>query len=458
MKKPSKFVFFLLFVAAILLYFYRYPKMLAFDADQEFYANQYLQIVKEHKLTLLGIETSTGGLYVGPLYTYLNAFFYWLFKGDPQGIFLFTLIFSSFQASLTYYFFTKLKGKYMGMIGGLIVLFSAALWNKAFISSPVNFLYLSGLFFFYTLAKLAKNHKYFLWLGVILALTLQIHLSLFFFFPITLVFLLWLKLINRKNAGHLLRVILLVIISLSPLLSFDLRHNFLISTNLLKFISPNTFGQKGASVFSNITDVFWSFVGLFSYILTPKPGIFVYLFLAAVFIFFLIKMRKEFIYKTIGLVFAVSSILFVLYRGPEPDYFFYFLLPPFFFVTAEFIILLGSYKSVKYPVYILLIILLWQNLQFMNSTLNNYSFYLKRRVARYIKSQSQGKKVKISYDTDLGFGFGFDYLLRYEGVKIDNDNYEEHYHIVVRNYPDYPGVEFKEAGSHLSIKVKLLSQ
>lgn len=443
-------MFLLLFILSLFLYFYRCQKMFAFDADQEFYANQYVQIVLGHKLTFLGIETSIGGMFVGPLYTYLNALIYWLFQGNPIGMFVTTLIFVSSQAGITYYLFTKLKGEKVGIISALIVLFSAGLWNKAYAPSAINFLYPMGLLFFYTLIKLKDNKRNFLYLGIILAASIQIHFSLFFFFPITVVFLLWQKLLKRKNVGNLLKVALMIIISSLPLIFFDLRHNFFITGNLWKFMTHNT----GVSFILSIWGTLWGLAELFSHILTPSPGILVYVLLTFVLIFFVTRVRKDFIYKVTSLIFIVSIFLFIFYRGPKPDYFFYFLLAPFFLVVSDFIASL-KHNFIKYPIYLILIFLLLQNLAFINTTLNHYNFRLKREVARYIKEQSGNRAVKISYDTELGLGFGFDYLLRHEGVNIDNDNSPEEYHIVLKNYANYPGKEFREPGSPVSIKVTL---
>lgn len=456
MKSQKRFIFYLLFVISFTLYFYRYPKMLTFDADQQFYANQYLLLFQEHKLTLLGIETSVGGMFVGPFYTYISSLVYWLFRGDPIGIFLTTLFFASFQPVLTFYLFAKLKNEKAGFIAALLVLLSSSLWNKAFAPSAINFLYPMGLFFFYALVKLKENKKYFLYIGILLASAIHIHFSLFFFFPITLIFLLWHRLIIKKNIGVLFKSILMVSISLSPLIIFDLRHKFFITKNLWSFIIDRIFTPPtniNSSDLSFIPNIFSGLVELFSHILTPKPGFLVYVFLAGVLIFFVTKVVKGFKYKVISLIYAVSIALFILYRGPLPDYFFYFLLAPFFFVTSEFILLLINNKLFKYPVYLFLILLILNNFQFMNTTLNHYNYRLKKEVAEYIKSQSQGKKVKISYDTDLGLGFGFDYLIRYTGVIIDNNNFEENYHIVIRNYENYPGKEFRESGSPVSIRV-----
>lgn len=455
MKKTSLAIVVFFFIASLFLYFYRFPKMLTFDADQEFYANEYQKTVEQRKLTLLGIETSIGGMFVGPLYTYFNIFVYWISKGNPLGIFLVTLIIVSSQAGLTYLLFSKLKNQKVGIFGGFLVLISAGLWNKAFAPSAINLLYPMGLLFFYLIIKFKERKKYFFWLGVLLAFALQIHFSLFFFFPIVFIFFIWQRLITKKNAVSLFQIILFTLISLSPLVIFDLRHNFFIANNFWRFLTSSV-NSQGAFSLTETSGVFIGLSELFSHILVPKPPFFIYIFLALAFVYFAAYFKKESSYKVMSIIYIVSIILFLFYRGPEPDYFFYFLLAPFFFVAAQFLYLLSRNKLLKWPVYLFLSFIAIQNLQFISSTLNHYNFRLKREVARYIKRESQGKKVKISYDTELGLGFGFDYLLKYEGVNIDNNDFQQQYHIVIKNYENYPGVEFREPGSPVSIKVAKL--
>lgn len=195
MKKSDRRAMVLLFCAALFLYVYKMPDLVTFDYDQEFYAQEYVKIVKEHKLTLLGMETSIGGMFVGPLYTYFSTFVYWLFGGNPLGIFIVTIIVSATYPSLTYLLFTRLsQQKRIGILGGLLVLFCIPLWSKVYTPSVITFLYPIGLVFWYLLTKLQSNKKYLIWIGLLLGLSLHLHFSLLFFFPIVLVYVIWKKL------------------------------------------------------------------------------------------------------------------------------------------------------------------------------------------------------------------------------------------------------------------------
>ena len=199
MKSKDILIIFIFFLLSIVLYFYKFQKMLTFDADQEFYANQYVQIAKNHKLTLIGIQTSLGRMFVGPLYTYFSTFIYWIFKGNPVGIFLITLFFVSSQASLAYWLFTIMKNRKIGIIAGFLSLFSFSLWSKAFSPSVINFIFPIGLLFLYSLTQVADKNKHIILLSLLLGLSLHLHFSLWIFFPIILIFFIQRHLINKKT-------------------------------------------------------------------------------------------------------------------------------------------------------------------------------------------------------------------------------------------------------------------
>lgn len=454
MKRRRLIVFLLFFISSLIIYFYKFKTLLTFDADQEYYAYQYIQIVTNHKPTLLGIETSIGGMFVGPLYTYFSTFIYWLSHGDPIGISLVTLFLASFQAGLTYWFFTLLKKESVGVIAGLLTLFSFSLWSKAFSPSVINFLFLFGLLFLFCLSRVIYKKKYILWLSLLLGVSLHVHVSLWLFFPIVLIFFIWRHIINKNNITELIFGSLIILLFSFPLLLFDIRHNFLISKNLTQFIGKSFLNNSsGNNVFAHALSVFISLINVLANYLSVNPNKLVYGLLCAILLFFMTKATKDHVMQISALIFAVTIFFFTFYNGPLPDYYLYMLLAPFIYITALFIIEIGKYKIISIPLCIFLIILLIQNIRAMDSAVNPYNLYRKWDAVKYIKSQSRDKPVKVAYDTDLGLGFGFNYLLDYEKVKKEEINYQDIYQIVIRKDNSQPGVEFGEPNSLELIKV-----
>lgn len=435
---------------SIIIYFYKYPKLIVFDADQEFYAKQYVEIVKLGKPTLVGIQTSFGGLFVGPLYSYLIAFVYWMFQGYPLGMSLLTLLFSSFQASLTYYLFGKLKGQKVGIFTGVLCLFSSALWSKGFVVNAINFFYPLGLLFFYLLIKFKGNQYYFLWLTLVLGLTLQIHLILLIFFPILAVVLIKEKFWQKFKTTDYLTLFTIILISLLPLILFDLRHEFLITQNLTKFINQGKNIQ--VNYLENITRIPAGIINTLWHSIFPFSNFITKILLTIGLIFFIFRSMKQYSYKIITIIFGITLLGGFFYRGPLPDYFFFYLLAPFFFIVGD---VLATFSKINFyrPVIIGAIILfIFQNFNAMSQSLNPYNLFIKERAVKYLKSQTRDRPVKVYLNTDLGLQYGFDYLMEfYQIERIDSAT--ETYEIELRGKNKEYGILFKEPEAKVGINV-----
>lgn len=456
MNRPRTGIFLIMFFLSLLLFFFRYSRLLTFDADQEFYAGQYLQIFQEHNLTLVGIRSSVGNLFVGPLYTYLSAIIYLVFKGSPDGIFLFTLLFSSLSAGLTYWIFTLLKDEKTGLFGGFLVLYSGAVWQKAFSPSVINLLYPMGVMFFYCLCNLSRSKKFFYWLVILLGLSFHIHVSLILYLPIIAVCLLTLRQKVKITLAELLFAFLILLIFLSPLIFFDIRHHFYITRNLYIFLLTGSGNGTKITILtfgSGLWRTVLSLTNTFSVSILPNlhPA-----FLIPVLVFYLVKIKKNIIYNTISAILAVSAVLLSFYRGPLPDYYLYFLLPVFLFTAADFLGTMIKNRYLLIPVTVLLIFVFSLNTKFMSRTVNPYNYFLKVRAVKYISEKTAGKPVKILYDTYPGLGFGFPYLLNEYKVNTNETTYTGVYQIIIRSGDTKPGVFFHEDNLPVGIKVARL--
>lgn len=460
MKKPDVRIVLLFFIISLFLYFWDFDKKLIFDADQEYYANQYVEIVKNHKLTLLGIETSVGKLFVGPLYTYCTAFIYWLFQGDPIGIYLLTLFAVSFQASLTYILFTKLATHGVGVFGGIFVFLALLLWGKAYAPSVINTLYPMGLLFFYALGKLKEHKRYLPLLGFLLGLSLHLHVSLWIFFPIVL-FVLFQQKKSYFFSKEFALTIGIIVLFLSPLLLFELRHQFFVAKNILLTVQHLSITQPSSLPLEagrRIYAVLTSFIILFTTILTPSARRVMYGFLCILIWYFFTHLGKHYLFRLSLLIFSTSFVIFLFYPGSLTDYYFYFQLAPFFFIVAFFF---GSISQNKigYQASIGIIsVLTVINIQQMLYTINPYNLSLKKDVAAYIKAQTQDQPVQVYYDTDLGLQFGFDYLLRYKGVWLVDKPDNLIYQIIIRSGNQMNGKIFYAPGSPVAIRVVQLDK
>lgn len=449
--KKSIVTFLSLFALSIILYSYKFPQMAAFDADQDLYALQYLTIFKEKKLTLLGIEASVGGVFVAPLYTYFSSVTYALSLGNPIGIFSVSILIAAMQGPLTYLLFSKLKNQRTGLIAGLIAVFSHALWQKAFAPSVIGLSYLFGLLFFYYLATLPQKPKNIIVLGLICGISISLHVSLFTFIPLTILYLLWLRPKNIKPAYYSLAAIIILAL-FSPLILFDIRHNFFLTNNMLDFLNKSGSSGTNPNYFSNFTRVFKSIFNMYASFLVPQP-IFGKLLVLSAIPYLLTKLPKDKNVKTAWLVILVSFLMFSFYFGSFSDYYFYFLLAPFLFVFASLLSSIFSRKSLYTVPVVVLSLMFLSNFQMMQKSINPYNYFIKEKVAGYIKGQAGDKKIKIYFDAEPGLGVGFNYLFKRFNINLSEDNYGDIYQIVVKGKEHSPGAAFQQDGVENTIRV-----
>lgn len=450
MNKPRLWIFLTFSFISLFLFFYQLQQMATFDADQEFYAYEYVKAAKEGKLTLLGIPTSVGGLFVGPFYTYLATIIFFLFQGDPVGLHIVTLLILSFQSGLTYWLFTKISQRHAGIIAGILVLFSYVIWYKAYAPSPINFLYLFGLFFFYCLLKLKEDPRFLPYLALILGSAFHTHISLLFFFPIFFVYLLWQRNIKLSLRYYLL-FFLIIAVFVSPLFLFELRHNLFLTSKLFDFTTQYV-GQD-QSYLRHLINVLRIAFEVFSGLLFRQLNKFVALFMIAVLLYFFVKLKENFYYQLGGLIFFVTIFILSLYQGHIPDYYYFHLSPLFFLVIADFLVFLARFRWLKLPVGFFIVFFILHNLTAIQAAVNPYNLFIKNQAIRYLKSQVGEKKVKVYLDADLGLQFGFGYLMDFYKLKRDDQEYQEIYQIILRQEKEVPGREFKQRQSLPGITV-----
>lgn len=448
MKKPTA-IFLTLLTLSTFLYLYRFPQMATFDADQDYYAQQYIEIFQKGKPTLLGIEASVGGVFVAPLYTYFSSLVYLVSAGNPLGIFTVTILIASLQGALTYLLFSRLTSQKTGLIAGLLVVFSHALWQKAFAPSVIGLMYLSGLLFFYYLATLQKRPKNIVILALICGVSLSLHVSIFAFIPLTIFYLLWKKPRNIKTRNYILAVVIIFLFA-SPLALFDIRHHFFLTQNLLTFLTNNT-SRPETGYFGNISRVISSIFNMFAAFLSPQPhfGKLLTIFTVP---YLLIKLKRDAHITTAAFIICVSALIFTFYLGSFSDYYFYFLLAPFLFIFAGAVSALFSIQKFKIAVVGLFTLIFILNFQAIQNTINPYNYFIKQQAVHYIKNQAGETKTKIYFDTDPGLSVGFNYLFTQARITL-SENPKNVYQIIIKGKETKPGKIFKENGVKNTIKV-----
>lgn len=222
---------------ALFLRLYRISEYMTFLGDE----GRDVRILRDllhGNLVFIGPQTSIGNMYLGPLYYYLVAPALFLSRLDPVGPAVMIALISVLTIFLTYLIARSWFGVRVALltliffaISPVAIIYGRSSWNP----NPMPFF---TLLFIYSIYKaiIKKNFKYFLLSAISLAFALQMHYLGLLLLPIALFWLVLLFRVIRKKQNtlldlriYLIKSILVFSALMSPLVLFDLKHNF---TNL----------------------------------------------------------------------------------------------------------------------------------------------------------------------------------------------------------------------------------
>jgi len=223
---------FLILIVATFLRFYRLEELITFGGDQGIDLLVIKRMIVEHKWTLLGPKTSVLPIYNGPIYYYMLLPLLYFTKLNPISVSYFMIFLWLGAIFLVYY----LGKEFWSERAGTLAAFFFSIWPISVEYSRVSFNSFPTPFFaslfLYGLWSFLKKENY---LGIILmglcsGIMMQLHYFNFFLILLSLIFLL----IKRKIGWKKLTVFTLsFLVSFSPIVLFELRHQFFNTKNLL---------------------------------------------------------------------------------------------------------------------------------------------------------------------------------------------------------------------------------
>jgi len=300
------------------------------------------RMIVDHKFTLLGPITSVGSIYMGPIYYYFMVPFLWAWKLDPVGPAVMVAIVAILTVGLIFITGAKFFHTAVGLIASLLyatspltIAYGRSSWNP-------NIVPFFSILAIYSLLEVVVNKK-FKWLIIIgfsLGILLQLHYVTLILIPVVISCLALIRF--RIPIKIYFYFILSWILSYSPFLLFELRHQFVNSQSVLRFITEQNSTSKFDlfAIFNSLSDLL---VRLFWRLVIVKNAEFAKLFIASLIIFLFFytpkikKNQKLYIALKILIIWLTIGILsFSLYRGVVYDYYFgsLFVLP--FLLTGIF--------------------------------------------------------------------------------------------------------------------------
>lgn len=425
----------LILILGAFLRLYRISDYMLFLGDE----GRDVLIVKgmlvDHKLTLLGPTTSVGAMFLGPIYYYFMVPFLWLSRLDPVGPAIMVALFSLATILLIYKFSADFFDKKMGLatallyaVSPLVITYSHSSWNP----NPLPFF---SLLIIYGLAKVVvgKKDRWLAVVGMAQGIAIQLHYLALIFFPLIFV-VLALRRFKISFKDYLLGLTAFLL-SYSPFLIFELRHNFPNLQTAFRFIakdnpaSPGTFNFGFDRFLHTLNDIsvrlFWRLITIESNLLAKG------LLLLVIFgvFYWLWQYKKQEREKFISLLILVAWYIIgvgglSLYRGAIYDYYFVYLFPlPFlltgFMISAAWRYRLGRWLAVFFIVYLLIV-----NLR--NTPISrppNKLVAQAKEISQFVLDKTEGKPYNFaliaSHNTDQAYRYFLE-IWRSPPVIIEN--------------------------------------
>lgn len=458
----------LILLAGIVLRIYGAFANLDFGHDQDLQAWFVRDVLINRHLRLIGQETSTQGIFIGPLYYYLLIPFYFLTSMEPHGgVYLATLLAAA--TILSYYFvFSKIFNYRVGLIAAGFYAFSFPFILNDRAVLPTTPVFLWTVWFLYCI-YLFTSKKYktaFLLIGFLAGMVWEMNMALILAFPA--IFIVVLPALKLKNIRYILNGLYVFIISSLPLLIFEIRHNFSQLTYLIRSLTTN----QGASVgfFEQFAKTINTVAVNTASLIYDIPHIFripgmIVLFAVSMFLFRKNSNEKK-MYLVLVVWEAILILFFSLYSKPISEYYLNSAtMFVFTILTAIFYSIYIKNKFVFWSLAAAFVVTNMWRLYFHSFGQDNY--VSRRQTVNAIKTDALSRSypcVSVSYLTSPGYDRGYRYLFVLENQKIKpvsetvpvytivyppNDMYkvDENFGAIGLIYPDYKVYELNKISS-----------
>lgn len=427
----------LLLILFIGLFFrtYRVVDYFTYGHEQDLQAWIVKDILIDHHPRLIGQETSITGLFIGPLYYYVLALFFAIFRYSPiSSIFPITII-SLITIASFYFVVSKFFGKVAGLTASFIYAVSL---NIVFLDRwvvPTQTTLLWTIWFFYVVFSFIRgNIKPLPILIVLVALIWHIHIA---FLPLLLLVpVAWLlnkksffKEIKKVEARKIMISFFVSFILLLPLVFFEMRHGYQQVSALTKSFSQEKgviFGvYKLQIILENIVRVLKEYIFYNFPIKLPTIGIVPgFLILFFVVLLFLVKKNVVKFKEASMIVFWIVVVMLSHYftKHAITEYYFNNLIIISVVVFSLLVTYLYNQRKIRGLIILLMISFFIFNLrQLLLKPVPRGEFVDKNAAVKFISEnyiKNSFSCVGINYIGPLGVSYGYRYLFWKYNVKL----------------------------------------
>lgn len=259
MDGKNKIVFILLFLLAFFLRIYRIEVLTTFGRDQGLDFLVVRDMIINHNWTLIGIKTSIGEFFQGPVYRYMLIPMFWIMNLNPIAGAYIAVVVAMVTLLMLYITVYSYINKEVAIYSTLLFSVSPQLvkyGNTPLYQHFVPLFVLASIYLFLQLQK-KQSAIVALLLGISVGVSMETH-----YLSVTLAisFIIYLAILYKNRIKYVVAYILGLLGGLSPTIAFELRHQFLNTHLFVKYLDTlqaqkfsvltviNTW-IKGASIF-----------------------------------------------------------------------------------------------------------------------------------------------------------------------------------------------------------------
>ncbi len=388
---------------------YKIDQYLTFLGDEGRDVLIVRRMIQELHPALIGPQTSVGNMYLGPLYYYLMLPPLLLFNYSPVGPAVMVALFSLATIALIWWAGRQWFGRIEALavstlyaISSTTIIYSRSSWNP-------NVMPFFALLTMYGIWKVAK-FGYWRWLvasAVSFAFVLQSHYLGLLLAPTIVLFVA----LSPKKTGfkkHIALAAIIFLLLMSPLLWFDLRHNFLNSRAIIAFFSnrQTTVNFKAYKAIPNLWPI-WKDINaaLFGVRNALFSSIISILFPIGTLLSF--KKRFNFLDQFFVLAWVTFGLIGLgLYKQHIYSHYYGFLFP------AVFLLLGFVFKALKYlsvPIFVTIAIISIQNNPLQTPPNNQLS--RTRTISQFVIEKSAGKPFNFALIAKRNYDKSYAYFL-----------------------------------------------
>ncbi len=291
----SNILLILVLITGLFLRSYHPFALFQYSHDQDLAGWFVRDVLISHHLRLIGQETSSHGIFIGPFFYYLQIPFYLLTRLDPAGALLLPIILGVFTIWSVYFVLKEIFNRNVGLVGALVYALSVLVIFTDREVDPTMPVMLWTVWYLFALSRILKNQKNaYVIIGFLVGLIWSLNLQLVILLPLILLAQIFSK--KKINLNELFVGGFIAFLMNIPFIAFEVRHGFQQTKSLLlslttskdyvagtaigftskldrtmQLVYKNTTNLFGGNILNiDVKVIFWILVSVFLYLVWKK--------------------------------------------------------------------------------------------------------------------------------------------------------------------------------------------